>query len=101
MARYLVIAWLTLSLIACSTFRSPNNELDAYVGSPVAAVAAKLGQPTTKFDLGNGSRSFEWETYGGCNYSVTATTRTPGSPSLSGWKVESWHQTEACLDVTR
>jgi hypothetical protein len=102
MTRYLIIVCLTLDVTGCTVFRpSQNNELDAYVGGPVAAVAAKLGQPTTKFDLGDGRRSFDWETYGGCSYSVIATTRTPASPSLADWKVQSWQQTDACLDVTR
>ena len=100
-SRFLFIACLMLSLSGCATLRSTNNELDSYVGRSVSEVAGKLGPPTTKFDLGDGRRSFDWENYGGCNYSVIANTRTPGSPSLADWKVESWQQTAACLDVQR
>src|SRR6478752_7372091 len=100
-ARFLFIACLMLSLSGCATLRSTNNELDSYVGRSVSEVAGKLGPPTTKFDLGDGRRSFDWENYGGCNYSVIANTRTPGSPSLADWKVESWQQTAGCLDVQR
>ena len=100
MKRAVSLAFATLSVTACM-FRSPNNELDRYVGGPVSAVAATLGPPTVKFDLANGRRAFDWENYGGCTYSVTATTGNSGSASLADWKVESWQQTDACRDVER
>jgi hypothetical protein len=99
MARFLLIACLTLTLVACSTFRSTNNGLQSYVGHAVSEVADRLGPPNTKFDFSDGRRSFGWEGYSGCNYSVIATTGTPGSPSLADWKVESWQQSTSCLDV--
>ena len=101
MSRAWLIACLTLSLTACARSGSANNELDRYVGGPVSEVAATLGPPTTKFRLADGRSSFDWETYGSCTYSVVATTRQPNSPSLTDWKVESWQQTAACLDVKR
>ena len=67
----------------------------------MSIVAAKLGPPTVKHEVGNGHMAFDWENYGGCTYSVIATTTNPGSTSLADWKVESWQQTEACLDVER
>jgi hypothetical protein len=101
MARFFFIACVTLSLTGCATFRPADNELDRYVGGPVSDVAVKLGPPTAKFDLGDGHLAFDWENYGGCTYSVVATSRKAGSPSLADWKVESWKQTDACLDVKR
>ena len=101
MARFLFIPCLTLSLTACATFQSADNELNSYLGGSVSQVAGKLGPPTSKFDLGNGRAAFDWENYGGCTYSLVATTRPPGSPSLADWKVESWQQTAPCLDVKR
>jgi len=100
MARFFIVC-LTLSLAACTAFRSANRELDNYVGRPVSDVAQKLGAPTSKFDLGDGRRAFEWQNYGACSYSVVATTTNPSSPSLTEWKIESWQQTEACVDVRR
>ena|SRR6478672_13417883 len=101
MSRFSFIACLTLSLTACTRFESADNELDKYVGRPVTEVAAKLGPPTAKFGLPDGRSSFDLETYGGCTYSVVATTGQPNSPSLADWRVESWQQTAACLDVQR
>ena len=101
MSRFSFIACLTLSLTACTRFESADNELDKYVGRQVTEVAATLGPPTTKFRLAAGRSSFDWVTYGSCTYSVVATTRQPNSPSLADWRVESWQQTAACLDVQR
>jgi hypothetical protein len=100
MARFFTVG-LALSLTACTTFRSANSELDNYVGRPVSDVVLKLGAPTTKFDVNNGRRVFEWQNYGACTYTVVATTTNPGSQSLADWKLESWQQTEACADVRR
>jgi hypothetical protein len=95
----LFIASLTLGLTACTTFQSEDDELNTYIGSPVSEVARKLGPPTSKYQLGDGRSSFDWENYGGCNYSVIARSANPGSQSLADWKVESWQQTQECTSV--
>jgi hypothetical protein len=98
MARFFIV-WLMIGLTACAVLRSTNGALDGYIGRSVSDVALKLGPPTTKFDLGDGRLAFDWENYGGCTYSVIATSRKPGSPSLAEWRVESWQETEACASV--
>jgi hypothetical protein len=100
MARFFIV-WLALSLTACAANRSSDGVLGGYNGRPVSDVVLKLGAPTTKFDVGNGRRVFEWENFGACTYTVVATTTNPGSPSLADWKIESWQQTEACVGVRR
>jgi hypothetical protein len=89
------IACLILSLTACARF-AETGLANSVVGRPVSEVALKLGPPTTKMDLGNGRMAFDWEHYGPCTYSAIATSKTPGSPSLADWTIESWQETADC-----
>src|SRR3974377_836681 len=100
MARFFTVGW-ALSLTACTTFRSANSELDNYVGRPVSDVVLKLGAPTTKFDVDNGRRVFEWQNDGACTYTVVATTTNPGSQSLAARKLERGAQKGGCCAAGR
>jgi hypothetical protein len=92
---WLVIVWLILSLTACA--RLTGTALDnGFVGRPVSEVVAKMGPPTTKFELGNGRMAFDWLHYGPCTYSAMAKSDKPDSQSLADWKIETWNATADC-----
>jgi hypothetical protein len=94
--RWLVILWVMLSLTACARLTGETALESGFVGHPVSEVVAKMGPPTTKFQLGNGRMSFEWLHYGPCSYSAMATSDKPDSQSLADWKIETWESTSAC-----
>ena len=96
--RWLVIVWLMLSLTACAALIATGLESE-FVGHPVSEVVAKLGPPTTKFQLGNGRMAFDWLHYGSCTYSAMATSDKPDSQSLADWKIETWEATADCKAV--
>jgi hypothetical protein len=93
--RCLVIVWVILSLTACARLTETALE-SGFVGQPVSDAVAKLGPPTTKFQLGNGRMAFEWLHYGPCTYSAMATSDKPDSQSLADWKIETWEATADC-----
>ena len=93
--RWLVIVCVMLSLTACARLTGTALE-SGFVGHPVSDAVAKLGPPTTKFQLGNGRMAFDWLHYGPCSYSAMATSDKPDSQSLADWKIETWEATADC-----
>ena len=93
--RGLVIVSAMLSLTACARLTGTALE-SGFVGHTVADAAAKVGPPTTKFQLGNGRMAFDWLHYGPCTYSAMATSDKPDSQSLADWKIETWNATADC-----
>ena len=97
--RWLVISWVMLSLTACARLTGTPALESEFVGHPVSEAVAKLGPPTTKFQLGNGRMAFDWLHYGPCTYSAMAKSDKPDSQSLADWKIETWEATADCEAV--
>ena len=95
--RWLVVLCVMLGLTACASLIATSLKIDSeFVGHSVAEVAAKIGPPTTKFQLGNGRMAFDWLHYEPCTYSAMATSVKPDSQLLSDWKIETWNATADC-----
>lgn len=55
--------WLVLILVlaGCATQQSTAQIYGKYVGQTVVALVTKVGPPAATFDVGDGTRSFQWK----------------------------------------